>query len=175
MTVMIHLVTDRDPADADCTALIRDLRQAVPDATVQLRTVAPGDTLAAGVQVAELARTVTATQQLVAHDVTAAPGQPGPWPEGAVERLCVGRSAAGALIVGPNAGYAWSFVVDDLRGLCCLDVALREGGSRAAALVTAVDHVAKGHPHAVTSAVPCSQIPAPPAGAPTEIRHPGPA
>ncbi|HEX7300832.1 MAG TPA: hypothetical protein VF257_17665 [Solirubrobacteraceae bacterium] len=155
----MHLVTDRGPDDPACADLVRRLATALPGAIVQLTVVAPCDTLAAGCCVAELAVEDATAERLVAHDVTPGPGDPGPWPDGAGEQLCVGRSATGVLIVGPNRGWGWSFAVDALRGLCCMDIVPRDVDDR---LPLALRHARKRHPHAVTGTVSRAAVPAPP-------------
>jgi hypothetical protein len=155
----LHLVTDRGPDDPACAELVRRLADILPGAVIHLTVVGPCDTLAAGCCVAELAVEDGAADSLVAHDVTPAPGDPGPWPDGAGEQFCVARSATGVLVVGPNLGWAWSFAVDTLRGLCCMDVVPRSPHDR---LPVALRHAHNRHPHAVTGTLPRSAVPAPP-------------
>lgn len=160
MSVVVHLVTDRGPGDPMGADLLGRLAAAFPGALVSVTRVAAGDTLAAGSSIARLAVTEGAAGRLVAHDVAVASGQPGPWPAGTGDRLCVGRSAAGALVVGANRGWAWSFVAADLRGgLCCLDVPAARGVDWPARLVTALTHAHRQHPHAVVGAMARSAVP----------------
>lgn len=163
MTVEIYLVTDEDPGPGDGTALSRRLAVAVPDAVTRLCMVGTGDTLAAGFCVAQLARAGDGGHPLVAHCVAPARDGPETWPEGAGPRLCVGRSVVGTLVVGPNTGFAWSFALDELRGLCFLDVEAEERDPWPGALPMALAHARSGHPHAVTGAVPRGDVPALPA------------
>jgi hypothetical protein len=137
MTRLVQLVADYGPGELAYAELIQRLALAVPDAVVHLTRVAPGDTLAAGFCVAELALTEGPSDRIVAHDVGAG-------------RLCGGRTREGVWIVGPDAGWSWSFVSDELSRLCRLD---------ASDLALACTHVAQGHPHAVCDPVPRASVP----------------
>jgi hypothetical protein len=137
MTRLVQLVADYGPGDLAYAELTQRLALAVPDAVVHLTRVAPDDTLAAGYCVADLALTEGPPDRIVAHD--AGDG-----------RLCGGRARDGVWIVGPDAGWSWSFVIDELSRLCRLD---------ATNLALGVAHVAKGHPHAVCDPVPRESVP----------------
>ena len=113
----MHLVTDRDAGDPVGAEVLARLGTALPDASMTVTHVARGDTLEAGAWVARLAGGQGAAGSLVAHDVASAPGQPDPWPAGSVEQLCMGRTVVGALVVGANRGWTWSYVVADLQGI----------------------------------------------------------
>jgi hypothetical protein len=159
MSLVVHLVTDRGAGDPTCAELERRVTAAFPRATVHMTVVAPRDTLAAGYRVAELASLGDRRDRLVAHDVAAGPGQPGPWPVGAGERLLVGRAVAGPLVVGSNVGWAWSCVVADLLGLYVLDVPVAERRDWPDRLGAAIVRARRGHPHAIAGKVPRAQAP----------------
>lgn len=137
MTRLVQLVADHGPCDLAYAELAQRLALAVPDAVVHLTRVAPGDTLATGFCVAELALAEGPSDRIVAHDAGGG-------------RMCGGRTRDGAWIVGADAGWSWSFVIDELSGLCRLD---------ASTLPLAIVHVAKGHPHAVGDPVPRESVP----------------
>ena len=137
MTRLVQLVADYGPGELAYAELTQRLALAVPDAVVHLTRVAPGDTLAAGFCVADLALTEGPTDRIVAHDAGAG-------------RLCGGRTREGVWIVGADAGWSWSFVSDELSRLCRLD---------ASNLAFGCAHVAKGHPHAVCDPVPRASVP----------------
>jgi hypothetical protein len=160
--VLLHLVTDQAPDAEDITALIRRLALAFPGTAIELCAVGAGDTLAAGFCVADLACADAGTPRLVAHWVGEGADRPGPWPEGAGPRLCVGRSAVGTLIVGLNEGFGWSFALPELTGLCFLDVPATARDTWGGTVATAVAHARCGHPHAVAGAVPREAVPPPP-------------
>jgi hypothetical protein len=161
MTVVLHLVTDRETARGAGAALARRVAAVLPGAVVEFCTVAPRDTLAAGFRVAELARAGAGAQRLVAHWVAPASDGPGTWPDGAGRRLCVGRSVVGTRVVGPNVGYCWSCALAELDGLCFLDVPAPEdaGADWVDRLATAIAHAHAAHPHAVAGAVPRTLVP----------------
>jgi hypothetical protein len=152
MRRLVQVIADYGPGDLAFAELLQRLAVGVPDAVVNATVVDPGDTLAAGVCVAQLALTDGPPGWMVVHDV------------GAGERLCIGRSWPGALIVGPDAGWSWSCVVDELRDFFYLDVPGRPTGRPARDLVPlAVRHAVTHHPHAVTVAVPRDRVPSLPA------------
>jgi hypothetical protein len=158
MSQLVHLVTDGGPGDRAVADTVHGLALALPDAVIHVTAVARGDSLAAGVCVAELARGEGSADRVVVHDVSPRPGEPT-----IGDRFCVGRSQTGALVVGANVGFAWSFVIDQLVRLCCMDVPaqVRERPARDR-LPAAVAHASAHHPHAVTTVLPRSAIPPPP-------------
>jgi hypothetical protein len=160
MTIcLVHLVTDRDAGDPARAELVARVLMGLPGAVVHVTSVPPRDTLATGFCVGQLVLCEPRPPRIVAHDVAAGPGDPGPWPSGARERLCIGRSVTGTLVVGPNVGWSWSFAVDELRGLCALDVSTRGRHPDRERLPTAIAHARAGHPHAVRDPLLRSQVP----------------
>ena len=162
-TCLVHLVTDRaarDPARAELAARVG---LGLPGATVDITSVPPCDTLAAGFCVGQLVLCEPPPPRIVVHDVAARPGDPGPWPSGTQSRLCVGRSATGTLVVGANIGWTWSFAVVGLRGLCALDVPARGEPRPDDCLPAAIVHAGAAHPHAVREALSRSHVPRLPA------------
>jgi len=156
MTIrLVQLVADHGGGDLAFAEVVQRVRIGVPDAVVHLTSVAPCDTIAAGFCVALLALTDGPPDRIVVHDVTGVRREPG-----GQERFCIARTRGGVLVVGPNAGWSWSFAVDGLRGLCHVDVARDTSPYRARDLLPrAIAHVAAGHPHAVCDDIPRSQIP----------------
>jgi hypothetical protein len=149
---LVQLVADYGPGDLAYAELTQRVALAVPDSVVQLTRVAHADTLAAGFCVARLALTDGPPGRIVAHDVRPATGTHDP-------RMCTGRAPGEAWIVGRNAGWSWSFVVDELAALCHLDVTT--GGAQPGpcdGLPVAIAHVARRHPHARWDAVPRSSF-----------------
>jgi hypothetical protein len=159
MSFAMHLVTDRDAGDPVGAEVLARLGTALPDASVTVTRVARGNTLEAGAWVARLAGGQSAAGSLVAHDIAWAPRHPDPWPAGSGEQLCMGRTVVGALVVGANRGWTWSYVVADLQGLCWLDVPIAGGTDLPGRLATALAHAYRRHPHAATAAVPRSAVP----------------
>jgi hypothetical protein len=169
MSLVVHFITDRDAAV--CAELERRVAAALPGAAVRVTRVAPHDTLAAGHRVAEAASAAAGTDVVIAHDIAAGPGEPGPWPAGVGERVFIGHTAAGPLIIGTNVGWTWSRVVADLDGLYMLDVPVPEDVHRPERLGTAIAHARRRHPHAIAGAVPRAQVP--PLPQPVAVRLPG--
>lgn len=145
MSRLVQLVADYGAGDLAYAELIQRLALALPDAVVHLTRVAPGDTVAAGFCVAQLAFNAGPPERVVAHDVGSA---------GADDRLCASRTHDGVWIVGANAGWSWSFAIDELPGLCHIDVSV--GGS---GLPIGIAHVTRRHPHALCDLVPRNSIP----------------
>jgi hypothetical protein len=151
MRRLVQVIADSRPGELAFAELLQRVAMVVPDAIVNPTVVDAGDTLAAGLCVAQLALADGPPGWLVLHYV------------GSGERLCVGRSRAGALVVGPDAGWSWSFVADELRELYYLDVSVRGARVPAYDLVPrAVRHAVAGHPHAVSDTVPRDRVPAVP-------------
>lgn len=174
--MIVHLVTDWPlDDDGEGTDLVRRLALAFPGVVVEICAVSADDTLAAGFCVAQLACAGGSDRRLVASWVGADPAgaTPGPWPEGAGPRLCVGRGAAGTLIVGPNAGFGWSLALPDLRGLCFLDVTPAGRDTWGGTLATAVAHAHCRHPHAAAGAVDRDAVPPPPPAAVARVDRDG--
>jgi hypothetical protein len=169
MSLVVHFITDRGAGDSVCAELERRVAAVFPRAALCVTQVAPRDTLAAGYRVAELARQAAGRDLVIAHDVAAGPGQPGPWPAGGGERLFVGRAAAGPLVVGSNVGWTWSYVLADLPGLYVLDVPIAERRDWPDRLATAIVHARRGHPHAIAGKVPRAEAPALPQRVPMRL------
>jgi hypothetical protein len=148
---LVHLVTDYGPGDLAFAQVVQQLALTLPDAVLLSTRVGPCDTLAAGFCVAELVCGHGPPGRLVAHNV--ASRRDG---DSDVGRFCAGRTHAGAIVVGPNAGWSWSFAVAQLSVLHHVDVPV---GHAPELLVAAVTHVAAGHPHAVQDAVPHGAVP----------------
>jgi hypothetical protein len=162
MRRLVQVVADYGPGELAFAELLQRLAVAVPDGVVNATVVDPGDTLAAGLCVAQLALADGPPGWIVVHDV------------GAGQRLLLGVSRRGALIVGPDAGWSWSFVVDELRDLFFLDVPGRPTGRPARDLVPlGVRHAVTRHPHAVSASVPRNCVPALPACAIAWIHRSG--
>jgi hypothetical protein len=149
MRRLVQVVADYGPGDLAFAELMQRLAVVVPDGVVNATVVDPGDTLAAGLCVAQLALADGPPGRIVVHDV------------GTGQRLCLGRSRPGALIVGPDAGWSWSFVVGELRDLFYLDVPGRGSGRPVRDLIPlAVRHAVARHSHAVAAAMPRDHVPA---------------
>lgn len=74
-----------------------------------------------------------------------------------VSASVVGRSHDNVLVVGPNAGFSFSFCVSELRGLCCLDVPAGGWQFRCRDVLPPVLAVG-GHGHAIAGHVPRERV-----------------
>jgi hypothetical protein len=144
---LVQLVADYGPGELRFGGTVGCLSTAVPGLFVCAVQVAPGDTLAAGLCVAELALGPGAVDRLVVHDVDGDVGD---------GRLWTGRTRQGVLVVGADRGWAWSFVAGGLRDLIALDVPAVAG------LGPAVRHALSRHPHAAAAVVARDRIPSAP-------------
>jgi hypothetical protein len=127
-------------------------RRPPAEVTVTVTRVGPSDTLAAGFCPARLACGPAASSQFVVQDVTSA--------RGAAERLCVARTAEGAVVAAANAGWCWSFLADELPGLWQLDVCYRHGLAPGQAVAAAVKRMLSHHGHALGAPVSRDSVPA---------------
>jgi hypothetical protein len=158
----LHLVADYGPDDGLFVRFSRCLALAEPRIEVVLARVPPCDTVAAGYCVAHLALTPRAGARVVVHDVAAPDGA------GAAARpIWIGRSAAGATVLGPNAGHAWSFVAGHLSGLRCVEVPAGSPHCGPERMAAAVVRALRCHPHGVCGAARRGEIPPPPTTAAT--------
>ncbi len=157
---LLYLVADYGHEDGAFIRLSQRLGLIAPRIRVVLAQVPPCDTVAAGYCVAHLALIPRPDGRVVAHDV----GLPG-GDDARLRPLCIGRTATGATVLGPNSGYAWSFVADHVSGPCYLEVPAEAPHCGPERVAAAVVRAMRCHPHAVTGVVPRREIPPPPATA----------
>lgn len=160
----MHLVADYGIGDLAFAEVRQRLAVALPGAHVHATPVAAFDTLAAGFCVAQLALTDGPADRLVVHNVAPRRDEPRPRSANEGERFCVGRTPAGVLVVGPNAGWSWSFCAPELRGLCYL--AVPAGGSQFRSrdvLPHVLAGLVAGHGHDIGDPVPRERVPSVPA------------
>ncbi len=160
MDCLLYLVADYGHEDRAFTRLLQRLALIAPRIEVVLARVPPCDTVAAGYCMAHLGLIPGPGGRVVVHDV-AMPGAD----DAGMRRLCIGRTAAGATLLGPNSGHAWSFVADHVSGPYCLEVPAGSPHCGPERVAAAVVRAMRCHPHAVTGVVPRREIPPPPATA----------
>jgi hypothetical protein len=161
--VLVHLVADYGPGDLAFAEVRQRIALALPGAAVHETPVAPFDTLSAGFCVAQLALTDGPAERMVVHNVAPRRDQPGPRPANEGERFCAGHTRAGVLVVGPNAGFSFSFCAGELPELYYLDIP--SGGSQFRSrdlLPHALPGLAAHHRHVVAGPVPAAAVPAVP-------------
>jgi hypothetical protein len=147
VTRLIQLVADYGPGDLAFAEMFQRLAYVAPDVQVCPTRVPPADTLAAGLCVAQLALTAGPPDRVVVHDVAGAEGD---------QRLWIGHTRDGPLVVGADRGWAWSFVAPRLTELCALDVAAD------AELALAVRHALGSHSHAIRAVIDRTAVRPPP-------------
>jgi hypothetical protein len=153
----VQVVTTQGEGDEAAVSTVRSVTLGVPDAMVDVTAVEPLDTLAAGLWVARLALADGPPARLVVHDVAGADED---------HELWVGRTDRGVLVIGPNAGWSWSFAVDELHGPCHVDVPeLGSSLHTRDVLHAALAHLVAAHPHAIRAVVARDQVPPVPASA----------
>ena len=160
MSRLIHLVADYGPGDLAFAEVSQRLALSLQDAVVHPTPVRPFDTVAAGFVVAQLALTDGPADRLVLHNVAPRHDQRGPRPANEGERFCVGRTHAGVLVVGPNAGWSWSFCAEELQSLSYLEVPSSGSQFRSRDfLPAAAAQLADGDADAVGGRVPSEHVP----------------
>ncbi len=160
MCCLLYLVADYGHEDGAFIRLVQRLDLIAPRIDVVLARVPPGDTVAAGYCMAHLGLIPNADGRVIVHDVaTPAAGDAGTRP------LCMGRTTAGAILLGPNSGHAWSFAADHVSGPYYVEVPAESPHCGPERMAAAVVRAMRCHPHAVTGFVPRREIPPPPATA----------
>jgi len=160
----VHLVVDREARDPELATLVAELSLVLPDATVCVELVPARDTARAGRVVAALALERGPAGTVVVHDVGLRPEDPGPFPEGGELCFCVARSRTGVLVVGPNAGWTWSFAAQHGLATQLIRLDVPPAGpppEPAMRLAMAVGHAAHGHSHVVAGTIDPHGVPAP--------------
>lgn len=111
--MLVFVVADYGVGDLAFAEVGQRIVTALPDAQVVPVSVPPFDTVSAGFCIAQLARNPGPPSRIVFHNV--APRQDAdevrPGNEG--ERLAAARLDDGTLVVGVNAGFAFSFLATD--------------------------------------------------------------
>lgn len=125
--MLIHVVADYGHGDLAFAEVTQRLALHVPGATIVPTPVPVFDTISAGFCVAQLALT-PGPPRVVFHNVAPRGDTPDPRPGNQGERLVCGTLPGDVLVLGPNAGHAFSFVRDD--ALTLRDVPYGTAGSQ---------------------------------------------
>jgi hypothetical protein len=160
MERVLYLVADYGPEDGVYVRFSQRLALSAPRIKVILARIPPCDTVAAGYCVAHLALIPRPDGRVVMHDVATRETD-----DAGMRPLWIGRSAVGATVLGPNSGHAWSFIVGHVSGPYHFEVPAESPHCGPERMAAAVIRALRCHPHAVTGAVPCREIPPPPASA----------
>ena len=115
--MLIHVVADYGHGDLAFAEVSQRLALHLPEARLLTTPVPAFDTVSAGFSVAQLALTPGPPKRIVFHNVAPRGDTPDPRPGNQGERLVCAMLADGVLVVGPNAGHAFSFVRDEALAL----------------------------------------------------------
>ena len=126
--MLIHVVADYGAGDLAFAEVCQRLAMHLPEATLLATPVPAFDTVSAGFCVAQLALTEGPSGRVVFHNVAPRADTPDPRPGNQGERLVCAEFPGRVLVVGPSAGYAFSFVRDEALSL--REVPVRAVGSQ---------------------------------------------
>ena len=126
--MLLHVVADYGHGDLAFAEVCQRLALHLPGSTLVATPVPSFDTLSAGFCVAQLALTPGPAGRVVFHNVAPRGDVADPRPGNQGERLVCARLPDGVLVVGPDAGHAFSFVRDEADAL--LEVRVGAGGSQ---------------------------------------------
>jgi hypothetical protein len=163
--MLVHVVADYGPAgDLAFAEVTQRLVAAIPQAEVVAIPVGPFDTLAAGFVIAQLALNDGPEPRLVFHNVAPRRDESEAREANEGERFTLAETAAGVLVVGPNAGHALSWLRPE-ADLWTLDVPAAGSQFRSRDfLPTVAGELAAGERSSVREPVPDDAVPEPPAG-----------
>ena len=114
--MLIHLVADYGHGDLAFAEVAQRLALHLPGATIVPIPVPAFDTVSAGFCVAQLALT-PGPARVVFHNVAPRGDTPDPRPGNQGERLVCATLPGDVLVIGPNAGQAFSFLRDEALSL----------------------------------------------------------
>lgn len=163
--MLIHVVADYGVGDLAYAEVRQRLALHLPGVDVVYTPVAPFDTLAAGFCIAQLALGEGPSERVVYHNVAPREDEDAPRPDNEGEGLVAARLGSGALVVGVNAGYAFSFLRDEVDALSA--VAVPDSGSQFRsrdAFPALLPQLLDEDPAILAGSVSPTDIPAPPDG-----------
>jgi hypothetical protein len=163
--MLVHVIADYGVGDLAYAEVRQRLALHLPGADVVYTPVPPFDTVSAGFALAQLALTEGPRGRLVYVNVAPRQDDDDPRPGNAGERLVVGRLPGDVLVVAVDAGYALSFIKDEVEALH--HVALPETRSQFRsrdAFPPLLPRLLAGEPGLLTGSV-AAQVPQPPARA----------
>ncbi len=114
--MLIHVVADYGHGDLAFAEVVQRLALHLPGATIVPIPVPAFDTVSAGFCVAQLALT-PGPARVVFHNVAPRGDTPDPRPGNQGERLVCAVLPGDVLVLGPNAGHAFSFLRDEALSL----------------------------------------------------------
>ena len=163
--MLLHLVADFGPNDLAFAEVIQRLRIHLPDAHVVTTPVPAFETLAAGFCVAQLALNAAPDGTVVFHNVAPRRDDKAARRDQAGEALACAVTPSGVVVVGVNAGHAFSFLRD--AGVEVRAVQASAAGSQFRSrdvFPAAVGRVVTGDPSAVGEPLAEDAVPPVPEG-----------
>src|SRR5947209_18976488 len=121
--MLVHIVADYGQGDLAFAEVVQRIKSLLSDAEPVCIPVPPFATLAAGFCIAQLGLNRAPAGTLIYHNVAPREDDPQARQENAGERLAFARLPTGVLVVGVNAGHAFSFVRDAAEELRWASVA----------------------------------------------------
>ncbi len=115
--MLIHVVADYGHGDLAFAEVRQRLALHLPGAAVFPTPVPAFDTLAAGFCVGQLALTEGPADRVVFHNVAPRSDEDDPRPANEGEQLVIARVGGGVPVIGPNSGWAFSFVAPEATSL----------------------------------------------------------
>lgn len=162
--MLIQLVADYGHGDLAFAEVEQRLLRHLPGARVVPTPVGPFDTLAAGFCVGQLALTPGPPGLIVFHNVAPRTDDDAPRPGNEGERFLAGRLADDVLVVGPDAGYAFSFVRDHITELRPIKIGTGSQFRSRDELPARIAELASGDTTRLGDPVDPAEVPAVPAG-----------
>ena len=161
--MLIHLIADYGYGDLAFAEASQRLAMLVPGAVLLPTPVPPFDTLSAGFCIAQLALTEGPSDRVIYHNVAPRGDQPTPRRQNEGERLAAARLDSGALVVGVNAGYTYSWLSGEVREIRYVDVPAAGSQFRSRDVFPrAVADLAAGKRDLLGEQLPDGAVPAPP-------------
>lgn len=163
--MLLHLIADFGAGDLAFAEVTQRLHVHVPQAQVVPTPVPAFATLAAGFCVAQVAMAQAPAQTVVFHNVAPRKDDKAPRSDQAGEALACATTPSGVVVVGVNAGYAFSFLRD--AGVRIYAVNASAAGSQFRSrdvFPAAVARVISGDPGAIGAELSPDQVPAVPTG-----------
>lgn len=161
--MLIHVVADYGAGDLAFAEVAQRFALHLPGSAVVPTPVPPFDTVSAGFCVAQLALTDGPADRVVFQNVAPRAESDDPRPGNVGERLVAARLASGVLVVGVDAGFAFSFLRDEAETMS--EARLPDSGSQFRSRDVFPELVAAlvgGDEGALGATVAPADVPAPP-------------
>lgn len=163
--MLLHLIADFGPNDLAFAEITQRFKLVLPEAEAVVTPVPPFATLAAGFCAAQLAFNDAPPGTVVFHNVAPRQDEAAARRNNDGERLAYARLPNGVVVVGVNAGYAFSFLKGE-ADLAFVNVASDGSQFRSRDLFAAAcAAVVRGEPGALAEGLSSARIPDVPEGA----------